>query len=636
MKNLLLILLLVILAGLNYLLNPLSDNQEENTSFKNPNHNLKTLTNQEIPNSNLAYNIHSNIDTEKKRIDINQKIRWVLKENLNSDSLFINFYIKRYVQAVNISRTYLNKESAEVNFSAEQNRSESGFILLKHKYYSGDTIQVELELNCTIPRAQTGFGYNADESFYLFYECFPALAVYEDGVWHHNPNSRFGGVYNSFADYEIEFSFPDKFNLVSSGATEETIKQSSQKVEKVTAANITDFSFSLHKGMVHRNIYFKDQFRNVLVEVVLLSAHDQYFERIEKAVKNSLSFFANEFGEIPFTNLSLIDLPRTSHSKNFAKSNFGAFNIDLISPEELGKPELDITGLIAEQYFSFVINSDKISETWISGGLSRFYGSKVYYKYYPAPRISFKIATYYPVLGINFLSYQEMPLVYTLVRNEIPMGADEVEKMLSVPVLGSVVQNSTSHYDYQNFENNTIYKPAVILQSLENILGEEKFSSIAKSIYHSFKFRTFSANDFFNEIKSIPEYDHEYFIANYYQNAYSFDYAVKSIDTINDTTYSVYVERIGEGRAKCEIALITETDTLVKIWDGKQKYQTVVFNTSETVIAAVVDPMRKNLLDQNFSNNSYTVDQQYWGSLSLAIRCFFWFQNALMVLGSIE
>ena len=52
-------------------------------------------------------------------------------------------------------------------------------------------------------------------------------------------------------------------------------------------------------------------------------------------------------------------------------------------------------------------------------------------------------------------------------------------------------------------------------------------------------------------------------------------------------------------------------------------------------MGAEVDPYRKNLLDINFANNSYMIDEHYGASLSLAVRWFFWIQNALMILGSI-
>ena len=84
-----------------------------------------------------------------------------------------------------------------------------------------------------------------------------------------------------------------------------------------------------------------------------------------------------------------------------------------------------------------------------------------------------------------------------------------------------------------------------------------------------------------------------------------------------------------------KINIYTDSDTLRLTWNGKDDFKRFNFYSNNEVISAELDPDRDNILDRNFSNNSYVIETKYWGSLSFATRVFFWFQNALMIIGSI-
>ncbi|MHB8930802.1 MAG: hypothetical protein ACYC5R_09420, partial [Melioribacteraceae bacterium] len=126
-----------------------------------------------------------------------------------------------------------------------------------------------------------------------------------------------------------------------------------------------------------------------------------------------------------------------------------------------------------------------------------------------------------------------------------------------------------------------------------------------------------------------------WFFDEFYKSPKYFDYRVTSIQKNSEGEYEVLVERLGDGTSKNDIALYTDKDTLYQKWNGAERWKILKFRTNNKVVAAEIDPQRKNLLDINFANNSYTVEPRVWASLSLVIRLFFWIQNALVLLGSI-
>ena len=127
----------------------------------------------------------------------------------------------------------------------------------------------------------------------------------------------------------------------------------------------------------------------------------------------------------------------------------------------------------------------------------------------------------------------------------------------------------------------------------------------------------------------------ESFINDLFKTGKRFDYAIKDIKEISENNYELLIERREEGIAPITIIIYTEQDTIKLSWNGKDNFKRFKFYSKSRVVSAELDPQKENLLDINYSNNSYVMETKYWGSLSFATRLFFWFQNALMIMGRI-
>ncbi len=125
------------------------------------------------------------------------------------------------------------------------------------------------------------------------------------------------------------------------------------------------------------------------------------------------------------------------------------------------------------------------------------------------------------------------------------------------------------------------------------------------------------------------------FFHDLFKTGKRFDYAIKYIKEISENNYELLVERREEGIAPITINIYAEKNTIKLAWDGIDDFKRFNFYTQNRVISAELDPQKENLLDMNYSNNSYEIETKHWGSLSFATRLFFWFQNALMIMGSI-
>ena len=99
--------------------------------------------------------------------------------------------------------------------------------------------------------------------------------------------------------------------------------------------------------------------------------------------------------------------------------------------------------------------------------------------------------------------------------------------------------------------------------------------------------------------------------------------------------YELKITRLGDGIFPIDIKINKESGSSLLKWDGKARFKIVTFSSEEKVESVEIDPQKKNMLDVNFTDNSYTLDAGYVGAWSISMRWFFWIQNALMILGSV-
>jgi len=173
------------------------------------------------------------------------------------------------------------------------------------------------------------------------------------------------------------------------------------------------------------------------------------------------------------------------------------------------------------------------------------------------------------------------------------------------------------------------------LLSLERYIGYKNMMDLLKEYFNRYKFKHPTSLDFINLVKEREGNKLSWFFREFYYNARVHDYAITAINRIGENEYEVLAERLREGFFENDIALYTAKDTLFQKWTENVRYKVFKFQTNNEVLAAEIDPYRKNMLDINFANNSYTVNSKYWASISISLRWFFWIQNALMILGSI-
>ncbi len=659
MKRLSLLILFIAFAGILYI----SEN-DAIPSLKNPAQNFSKYENGVLKSETLKYKDVANYDFEidfnadSKTIYVKENITWINRTEYSTKEIQFHLYPNAYkntktefAKAYNLSdpetRTFVDIKK----FFIDQEKSTLEYIQpdVENPFDStvarvnfgktiqpGDSVKIYFEYYLKIPRSIKRMGHAAGRNFFFVSQWFPKVGVFENGKWVCNQYHAYLNFYSDFGKYSATIKIPENYVLASTGVVKNKSDNNGINTYEVVQNGVHDFVWLATDEILHREeIYERKDGSQILINAYVQPEREKYFNRYFTAVKNCLEFFENNIGIYPYQNISIVDVPRTSASGGMEYPTLFTVSAELFSPQKTGQPEYLITHEFSHQYFHGLIASNEVSEAWLDEGFASYISTKIMYEYYPGIVEHFKFVTYIPIYGLNFLSYNEIPIIYTMTNIKLPQGARSIRNYYRSMTVGTIADTSYKLPTRLSYVVNAYNKPELMLHSLERYIGYEKMMMILNEYYDSFKYKHPKGDDFIEIVQKNCSENMAWFFNEFYHSAKIFDYAITSLNKISQNEYEVIAERLGDGFFKNEIFLYTDKDTIKQKWNSNERWKVFKFKTDNEVIAAEIDPQRKNLLDINIANNSYTNTIRVWASLSLSMRWFFWVQNALMVLGSI-
>ncbi|MBU1100856.1 MAG: M1 family metallopeptidase [Bacteroidetes bacterium] len=607
--------------------------------------------------STAKYDIKAILENDINKIRVKEKILWYNKTEYGTNKLFFHLYLngysgnhtifsKRYpVDAetstrIEIERLSIDSETVSFNYFSENPEypedSTVAFISLPKDILTGDSVFIEIAYSFKVPKSLKRLGYAAGRNFYFISQWYPKLGVFENGRWNCSsfyPNTNF---YSDFADYEVELSVPAGYKVASTGVVMKSVTQEDREIYSVIQNAVHDFAWMASDEIEsYSTTFYRNDSSQVVIKLFLQPEHAKYMERYFDAIKYGMKYFEDNIGSYPYETLTCIDPPRTSQAGGMEYPTLFTVRSELFSRKKNLRIESIALHEFIHQYFQGMVANDEVHEAWLDEGITTFLTSKLLYEKYGPQYSTFRFLDYISIEGINFLQYNEIPLIYTLGDFALEKGYNSFVNYYKSKAIGAIADASNEILRVNAYYNNAYHKPEMMLMSLEKRIGQKVMMQIIKKFFEEYKFKHPKGSDFIRLAEEMSNENLSWFWDAFYKENRSFDYGITDVREIKNNVYEVDVERFLGGIVRTDIALITETDTLYKSWDGKDRFKIIRFETDKKVLGAEVDPLRLNLFDHDFSNNSFTMERKYGASLSFSMRWFFWIQNVLTILGSI-
>ncbi len=477
------------------------------------------------------------------------------------------------------------------------------------------------EISYTLEPGEFGLKKASADNFFILSDWQPVITL---------SGALMGDNTDKFSDIEIQI--PSDYELLASENFKSKRVISEIKAVEYSTDNIFGFSAVFAEGRNIKSGIIKPMAGKTIRKDVLFKDENDSddYDIIISNVIEKLSEITGYSG----INPKIIELPYSMKMTDTSFNSLLFFKPEYKQPKYSLKYERQIANQLSREFvFShFKVRTDFSEKT--AEGLSGWIADVVSEELFGQAEVSFRIAKYYPIYGLNFIDFNQIPVIYTLGVFYEPPYAMSLKKYYGNPVAGSISNDRRTFISKKDEIISNKVIPSLVFHNLEREIGRERMIKLLKILFLERKHANISA-DFLNGlIKKITGEDKDYLTELLSGKPAFYNNRIKEIIKRGKNKYYVVAERRGDGIYPSEIALYTDKDTLIKKWDGKEVQSVIEFDTDNVVLGAEVDPARKNLFDLNFADNSYMLDSDYSSTFALSLKWLFWIQNFLMITGS--
>ena len=535
----------------------------------------------------------------------------------------------------------------------------------------GETIELRIEFKTKFPKVFARTGYAG--TFLLAGQWFPKIGVREKDAWNchlFHANSEF---FADYGRYDVDLTVPSGEVI---GATGEMIKKLDNTADKTTTytfhqENVHDFAWTIQPDYLKLERVFRadrevsakeldavmkrhgitaDEARLTDVKVILLlqPEHASQTERHFKAAFNAIKWFGLWYGHYPHRTLTVVDPPHNgAGAGGMEYPTFITAGTSWLTAANDGDPEEVVVHEFGHQFWQGQVGTNEFEAAWMDEGFNTYSTGKVMDSVYgrrQAPLSAF---------GIPVGWYSSLPTVNTLETNRaayIGIG----------PKLDDLARSAWQYRNSTSYAQNSYMRPALMLTTLENLLGADKMEQIMRTYQQKFRYRHPTAADFIEVAGMDSYFQQTVFSSNVidykvdgvtskpikpYLGVFDKDGAKVTVtpDDLNklekarkdkkaDLEYlnTIFIRREGEAVLPVDVRIKFKNGEVVnEKWDGAYRWIKYEYVRKSEVQQVEVDPGHKLALDVNFTNNSWTSEPAGSVVVKWASTMLFWIQNVL-------
>jgi hypothetical protein len=576
-----------------------------------------------------GYRIVARLNPSEKKVEGEMTAFWV---NLSRDNVS-TVQLHLYLNAFRNKKSTFNKESEGMGTTV---RSDSGWISVNSIYdkngsdllplmkfispddgnpydmtvaeiqlpeasLPGDTVFLKVSFTSKLPSEiiRTGFSGN----YFFVAQWFPKFGVYETagmryatkGGWNCHQFHRWSEFYSNHSVYDVEITVPSDYVVGSGGLLiNESESGNGTKTLVYRAEDIVDFAWTAWPGYA----VFNDKWKNVNIQLLLPEERKSQVARQMQSVKNALEYLEIHVGPYPWPHLTFVDPPSAGSGASgmeyttlfTSQSMFGI-------PEFIRMPEMVTVHEFGHAYFMGIMASNEFEEPWLDEGVNTYWEGRIMDHYYNG------------MFG--------KPLPVTLDNSLIRMYYISSESRQA----GSNAAFSWK-YPHDTYGMMSYQKTAVILQTLEGIVGVETMDDVFRKYYEDWSFKHPSGKDFINTVNEVVTGIHgiaygpdlNWFFNQTLYGTEICDYKVSGFRNKKEDADSVYssvveLERTGGMILPVDVLIhFNNGDDVMEKWDGTSRVKDYEYTGKRKVQWVKIDPDFKIKLDINYVNNSMTED----------------------------
>ncbi len=518
---------------------------------------------------------------------------------------------------------------------------------------AGETARFRIEWLSRIPYGDVGrAGWVHD--YHFMAQWFPKIAVLQAEGWNAHQFHAWTEFFADYGVYDVALTLPAGFVV---GATGRLVEQNRNADDTETfrfiQEDVHDFTWTASRRFLVRESRFEDSgFPPVDIRLLVQPEHDHLSERYLEATKIALRSYGAWSTPYPYAQITVVDPAWGSASGGMEYPTLFTGGAAVWSPPALQSPEVVTIHEAGHQFWYGLVGTNEFEEAWLDEGFNSYHTDKASFL----------------ALGPSGWGRRYFGITGRGRRSGIPIVAPRVWLKRRSGRLSGLRREGTTDvmarraWEYResgSYGLNSYGKPALSLQTLEGLVGDETMTRILRSYARRHQFGHPTTQDFIDAVNDVTGRDYTWFFDETWFSSELCDYAVdvetrdrpkpagfregresqlRLVETPTEVTtdedadeiYTVTVRRLGGVRLPVEITV--EFDDGLRReehWDGQDRWRR--FEYEKKVVAALVDPDRKIALDTNLTNNDWIEEKgtARRAASKAALRFTLWLQTLL-------
>jgi hypothetical protein len=466
-------------------------------------------------------------------------------------------------------------------------------------------VQFKISFHDQFPETLERTGWKRD--FLLAGQWFPKIGVWWQGAWNCH---QFHGSTEFFADfgvYDVKLTIPQNEVIGASGVQTSSVNNpDGTKTVTYHGDDIHDFAWTVSPHYRVLEDTYQGTMGPVAMNIMMQSVHWDQAERHRRILKETLTRFEQWYGPYPYRTITLVDPEEGSAAEGMEYPTFITGGTTWWMPKGVYLPELVVEHEFGHQYWYGMVATNEFEDAWMDEGINSYTEVKVMDS----------------ILGPN-TSIMNM---WGITGGE---GGYQRFQYKGVADLDPMVRRGWEYATYNSYGGITYGKTAVVLLTLENIIGQDTMRRAMQTYFMKYRFTHPTKEDFLKTIEEVSGQNLRWYFDQAVYGTQVLDYEVMKIQAYPVDWYkpkkdrqaaekggnavyrsSVLIHRKEDFSSPVDVEVRFENGEKVREhWDGRDRWIRYEYEKKSKIAAVELDPEHKIHIDRDNFNNSKTPER---------------------------
>ncbi|MBN2000391.1 hypothetical protein JW935_22770 [candidate division KSB1 bacterium] len=510
----------------------------------------------------------------------------------------------------------------------------------------GRSVKLFLNFEAKLPYDGPGLGFK--EKNFVAARWYPRLGVWKNGKWSCDPFFLHCGLYSRLANYRVELTVPDDYQVAATGVLSDSSATGELKTLTFTQECVTDFCWAASSEMtcVKRD-FTHSELPTVQVNIFQFGKRQTNVTKLFEAASQALIHFGLWYTPYPYSQLTIIDGPLSSAGTHVLPLFVLIGDRKKNAPRQFDS-QYQIVSQVARQFWSVMMSCDQ--DRWFGSGMSEYSTQRCMNAVFGARLYS-----------TGFLRHNGFEIPFAYNNSQIfqwtfnPYIWDFREQISDLP-LSAQREDPVNPAD---LDANFSEKSALAFWTLEATLGEEVFGKAIRSFALENSFKNPSLSDFFSSLAAYTDRELDWFFHRLAEGKGYVDFAVENIrsfEAVNTVGFAenddfkyqppeetggkpklfesiIELSCTGDIGITVDIRMTMENgEEINETWDGLSQYKLIRLSHDSRITLVEIDPQNKVYLDVFKNNNSMYRNVNPVPALKWTTRWLFWLQHFFEVV----